>query len=57
MLVTLCLASMANLYAADPDVLTRLKFNHPSLVVDLAVGLWAWPLPMDLDGDGDLISR
>ncbi len=34
--------------------LTRLKYNHPGLVVDLGVGLWAWPLPMDYDGDGDL---
>jgi FG-GAP-like repeat len=34
--------------------LTRLKYNHPGLVVDLGVGLWAFPLPMDFDGDGDL---
>jgi len=34
--------------------LTRLKYNHPGLVVDLGVGLWAFPLPMDYDGDGDL---
>lgn len=32
----------------------RVKFNHPGLAVDLAVGLWAWPMPMDWDGDGDL---
>ena len=31
----------------------RLKYNHPDLVVDLGVGLWAQPLPMDYDGDGD----
>ncbi len=36
------------------DGLERLRYNHPGLVVDLAVGLWAWPLPMDFDGDGDL---
>jgi hypothetical protein len=34
--------------------LERLKYNHPGLVVDLGVGLWAFPLPMDFDGDGDL---
>jgi thiamine biosynthesis lipoprotein ApbE len=34
--------------------LTRLRYNHPGLVVDLGVGLWATPLPMDYDGDGDL---
>lgn len=34
--------------------LERVKYNHPGLVVDLAVGLWAWPMPMDFDGDGDL---
>ncbi|MBN2021770.1 MAG: VCBS repeat-containing protein [Pirellulales bacterium] len=33
--------------------LTRLEFNHPGLVVDLGVGLWACPAPMDFDGDGD----
>ena len=35
------------------DILERLKYNHPGLVVDLGVGLWAFPLPMDFDGDGD----
>ena len=30
----------------------QMPYNHPGLVVDLAVGLWAWPLPMDLNGDG-----
>ncbi len=44
---------------ADPEhrrgeELTRLKYNNPGLVVDLAVGLWAFPLPMDFDGDGNL---
>jgi len=29
-------------------------YNHPGLVVDLGVGLWAWPLPVDWDKDGDL---
>ncbi|MDR1964773.1 MAG: VCBS repeat-containing protein [Planctomycetaceae bacterium] len=32
--------------------LERLKYNHPGLVVDLGVGLWAWPVPMDVNGDG-----
>jgi hypothetical protein len=40
--------------AHPADILERLKYNHPGLVVDLGVGLWAWPLPMDFDGDGDL---
>ena len=30
----------------------RLKYNHPGLVVDLGVGLWAWPIPIDFDKDG-----
>lgn len=34
--------------------LERLKYNHPGLVVDLGVGLWAWPMPMDVNGDGHL---
>ena len=36
------------------DGLERLKYNHPGVVADLGVGLWAWPLPMDFDGDGRL---
>src|SRR5262245_63377216 len=34
--------------------LEPVRYNHPGLTVDLAVGLWAWPLPLDYDGDGDL---
>ena len=44
---------VAGLPAAAADELTRLKYNHPGLVVDLGVGLWAWPVPCDADGDGD----
>ncbi len=32
--------------------LERLSYNHPGLLVDLGVGLWAWPLPMDYNNDG-----
>jgi hypothetical protein len=32
---------------------TKVPYNHPGLVVDLGVGLWAHPLPVDYDGDGD----
>jgi predicted neuraminidase len=32
--------------------LKRLPYNHPGLVVDLGVGLWAWPMPVDYNGDG-----
>ena len=41
------------LATARADGLTRLRFNHPGLPVDLGVGLWAWPVPVDADGDGD----
>lgn len=34
--------------------LERVRYNDPSLKVDLGVGLWAWPLPLDYDQDGDL---
>ena len=34
--------------------LQPLKYNHPGLVVDLGVGLWAFPMPIDYDRDGDL---
>ena len=40
--------------SASASALERLPYNHPGLVVDLGVGLWAFPLPMDFDGDGDL---
>lgn len=30
----------------------RVTFNHPGLITDLGVGLWAWPLPMDWNEDG-----
>lgn len=40
--------------AVRAEGLEPLKYNHPGLVVDLGVGLWAWPLPMDFDGDGRL---
>lgn len=33
---------------------TRVPYQHPDLVVDLGVGLWAWPMPVDWDRDGDL---
>lgn len=41
------------LTAAEEDwKLRQLPYNHPGLVVDLGVGLWAWPMPMDYNGDG-----
>jgi len=39
--------------AASAAMSIQLPYNHPELVVDLGVGLWAQPLPMDYDGDGD----
>src|SRR3954470_12610926 len=48
------LAVLAAVQCTPAQELTRLKYNNPGLVVDLAVGLWAFPLPMDFDGDGDL---
>lgn len=51
MLVSLLVAVLS----ADAEGATseRLLYNHPGLIVDLGVGLWAQPLPMDYDGDGD----
>ena len=40
--------------ASSGGDLERLRYNHPGLVVDLGVGLWASPLPMDYDAGGDL---
>ncbi|MBI2423576.1 MAG: VCBS repeat-containing protein [Candidatus Hydrogenedentes bacterium] len=39
---------------AQESKLVKLAYQHPGLVVDLGVGLWAQPLPMDFDQDGDL---
>jgi len=39
-------------YAAEPEILPRLAHNHPGLLTDLGVGLWAWPLPIDYNQDG-----
>jgi hypothetical protein len=52
----LCCLTLAGLFVPllQADHLVRLQYNHPGLVVDLGVGLWAFPLPMDFDGDGDL---
>lgn len=35
-----------------PNLLERVKYNHPGLAVDLGVGLWAFPSPIDFNGDG-----
>lgn len=51
-LLTVCLIS--TLPSTNGADLVRLRYNHPSLVVDLGVGLWAFPMPMDWDSDGDL---
>ena len=52
LLLFACSASFCGqLMAAEG--LHPIKYNHPGLVVDLEVGLWAWPVPCDADGDGD----
>lgn len=35
-----------------PAGFARIRYNHPGLVTDLGVGLWAWPVPCDRNGDG-----
>ncbi|MFN9721301.1 MAG: FG-GAP repeat domain-containing protein [Planctomycetota bacterium] len=47
------LVCMSSVVSGDEPQLTPLKYNHPGLVVDLGVGLWAWPVPCDADDDGD----
>jgi hypothetical protein len=49
----LYVVAAAPLLAQSSPALTQLKYNHPGLVVDLGVGLWAWPVPCDADDDGD----
>ncbi|MEQ1827285.1 MAG: VCBS repeat-containing protein [Pirellula sp.] len=48
--LSICLLIQSTLRA---DGLEPLLYNHPGLVVDLGVGLWAWPIPCDADNDGD----
>ncbi len=43
----------SDLESVPLSTLQPLAYNHPGLVVDLGVGLWAWPIPWDVDGDGD----
>src|SRR4051812_21977391 len=38
--------------ATSSEILPRLAYNNPGLLVDLGVGLWAWPLPIDYNRDG-----
>ena len=51
LIVILC--TRVNAQSVPTAGLDRLKYNHPGLVVDLGVGLWAWPVPYDDDVDGD----
>lgn len=50
----LLLLPTAHAQFSDGSKLSRVKYNHPGLVTDLGVGLWAQPLPVDFDGDGDV---
>lgn len=36
----------------EANTLTRIRYNHPGLLVDLGVGLWAVPFPVDFTGNG-----
>lgn len=46
-------AALVTAATTQGEGFSRVEYNHPGLVVDLGVGLWAQPLPMDYDGDGD----
>ncbi len=53
LLFGICLfVSVLSVGAVEAPKLERLKYNHPGLLVDLGVGLWAWPLPMDFNNNG-----
>jgi len=55
-LVSICLLAICSgtvAAAQGKAVSEKLPYNHPGLIVDLGVGLWAQPLPVDYDGDGD----
>jgi hypothetical protein len=50
-LLVICSGTVAA--AQGKPISGKLPYNHPGLIVDLGVGLWAQPLPVDYDGDGD----
>jgi hypothetical protein len=52
--IAFCIELSAQQIENNSNNLIRLQQNNTSLLVDLAVGLWASPLPMDFDNDGDL---
>lgn len=52
LLMTVLLGGATTTISGTAAELQRIKFNHPGLIVDVGVGLWAWPLPMDYNGDG-----
>ena len=54
LLAALFTLSLVGRTADSPDPLQPLKYNHPGLVVDLGVGLWAWPMPLDYNRDGKM---
>lgn len=53
-LIGVLLSHIANTSVMCDESLTRIQHNHPGLVVDLGVGLYAFPMPWDYDQDGDL---
>ena len=54
--LTFCASPLFAKNEQKPEM-TRMLYNNPGLLDDLAVGLWAWPVPVDFDKDGkvDLI--
>ncbi len=51
--VILLILSFSSDRSVSSPAAYRLPYNHPGLVVDLGVGLWANPIPTDWDGDGN----
>ena len=48
------IGSVAAFFALSPPMpaLEPIPYNHPGLVVDLGVGLWAWPIPYRPENGG-----
>lgn len=50
--ITIFLCLPISFSLAHAEELERLPYNHPGLVVDVGVGLWAQPMVFDLDDNG-----
>lgn len=47
-----CIGTPTTSEAEATTDIRKMRYEHPGLITDLGVGLWAWPLPMDWNQNG-----